>query len=129
MQRHLKVVLILGLIIPACDAFVCSQQRIKAIELANSGVEAFKNNLYDKAERELKLSIQTDPTYKIAHYNLGKVYQKQRKWDKAIEAFEAAVERDSQNATYHYDLGEAYLEVKRLDKAMVAALQSKPRGC
>ena len=42
---------------------------------------------------DLKLAIQTDPTYDIAHYNLGKVYQKQRKWDKAIEAFEAAAQR------------------------------------
>ena len=90
MGRYLKAILVLGLIVPACDAFVCSQQRIKAIEIANKGVEAFKNNLYDSAERELRLSIQTDPTYEMAYYNLGKVYQKQRKWDKAIDAFEAS---------------------------------------
>ena len=69
--------------LPACEGFVCSQERIKAIELANRGVEEFKNNLYDSAEKDLKQAIQTDPTYDIAHYNLGKVYQKQRKWDKA----------------------------------------------
>ena len=48
----------------------------------------------------LKLAIQTDPTYDIAHYNLGKVYQKQRKWDKAIEAFEGAAQRAPDNANY-----------------------------
>ena len=87
MGRYLKAVLALGLVLPACDAFVCSQERIKAIEIANKGVEAFKNNLYDSAERELRLAIQTDPAYEMAYYNLGKVYQKQRKWDKAVEAF------------------------------------------
>jgi tetratricopeptide (TPR) repeat protein len=101
----------------ACDGFVCSQQRIKAIELANKGVEAFKNGLYETAERELKAAIQTDPTYEIAHYNLGKVYQKQRKWDKAIDAFQAATDRDGRNANYFYDLGEAALEAKRIDVA------------
>ena len=79
--------------VPACEGFVCSQERIKAIELANRGVEAFKNNLYDTAEKELKQAIQTDPTYDIAYYNLGKVFQKQRKWDNASEAFEQAAQQ------------------------------------
>jgi tetratricopeptide (TPR) repeat protein len=120
MGRYLKAILVLGLIVPACDAFVCSQERIKAIEIANKGVEAFKNNLYDSAERELRLSMQTDPTYEMAYYNLGKVYQKQRKWDKAIEAFEGAAQRSPSNANFQYDLGEAYLEAKHLDKAETA---------
>ena len=85
------VVLAIALVLPACEGFVCSQERIKAIELANSGADEFKNNLYDSAEKDLKQAIQTDPTYDIAYYNLGKVFQKQRKWDKAIESFEQAV--------------------------------------
>jgi tetratricopeptide (TPR) repeat protein len=117
MHRSLKVVLALAVVMPACDQFVCSQQRIKAIEQANAGVEAFKNNLYDTAERELRGAIQTDPSYEIAHYNLGKVYQKQRKWDKAIEAFEGATQRAPGNANYHYDLGEAYLEARKIEQA------------
>jgi tetratricopeptide (TPR) repeat protein len=117
MRRYLKGVLALAVAMAGCDQFVCSQQRIKAIELANHGVEEFKNSLYDSAERDLKLAIQTDPSYEIAHYNLGKVYQKQRKWDKAIEAFEGATERAPNNSNYFYDLGEAYLEAKKMDSA------------
>ena len=112
----LNVLLTLAFVLPACEGFVCSQERIKAIELANRGAEAFKNNLYDTAEKDLKQSIQVDPTYEISHYNLGKVYQKQRKWDKAAEAFEAAVQRSPKNANYQYDLGEAYLEAKKVDQ-------------
>jgi tetratricopeptide (TPR) repeat protein len=111
------VVLLVGFVLPACEGFVCSQQRIKAIELANRGAEAFKNNLYDTAEKDLKQAIQTDPSYDIAYYNLGKVMQKQRKWDKAAEAFEQAAQRSPSNANFQYDLGEAHLESKRLDKA------------
>ena len=117
MIRGLKVLLALALSMSACDAFSCSQQRISAIEQANSGATAYQNGLYDTAEREFKAAIQTDPTYDMAHYNLGKVYQKQRKWDRAIEAFEAALQRAPNNANYFYDLGEAYLEAKQYDRA------------
>ncbi len=116
------VVLLFGLILPACEGFVCSQQRIKAIELANRGAEAFRNNLYDTAEKDLKQAIQTDPTYDLAYYNLGKVLQKQRKWDQAAEAFESAAQRSPTNANFQYDLGEAYLESKKLDQAEKAFL-------
>jgi tetratricopeptide (TPR) repeat protein len=117
MRRYFNLVVALAVILPACDAFVCSQSRIKAIEIANKGVEHFTNRAYDSAERDLRLAIQTDPTYEKAYYNLGKVYQAQRKWDKASEAFEQAVERSPDNANFRYDLGEAYLEAKQLDKA------------
>jgi tetratricopeptide (TPR) repeat protein len=117
MSRGLKVLLALAVSMAACDQFVCSQDRIKAIEHANAGVTSFQNGLYDRAENELKLAIQTDATYDVAHYNLGKVFQKQRKWDKAIEAFESATQRAPGNANYYYDLGEAYLEAKQIDKA------------
>ncbi len=120
MGRYFKIVLALAVMLPACDAFVCSQSRIKAIEIANKGVELFTNRSYEASERELRLAIQTDPTYEKAYYNLGKVYQAQRKWDKAIEAFESAVQKSPDNANFHYDLGEAYLEAKQLDKAEVA---------
>lgn len=124
------VILLIGIIVPACEGFTCSQERIKAIELANKGAEAFKNNLYDTAEKELKQAIQTDPSYDIAYYNLGKVYQKQRKWDKAAEAFESATQKSPNNANFQYDLGEAYLEIKKLDgaeKAFQAATSADPK--
>ncbi len=125
-----NILLAIAFVLPACEGFVCSQERIKAIELANRGAEAFKNNLYDTAEKDLKQAIQVDPTYEIAHYNLGKVYQKQRKWDKAAEAFEAAAQRSPKNANYQYDLGEAYLEAKKVDqaeKALKAATEADPK--
>ncbi len=58
---HLGVVLAIACVLPACEGFICSQERIKAIELANRGAEEFKNNLYDSAEKDLKQAIQTDP--------------------------------------------------------------------
>jgi Tfp pilus assembly protein PilF len=120
MRRYLNAIIALAVLLPACDAFVCSQSRIKAIEIANKGVEHFTNRAYEAAERELRLAIQTDPSYEKAYYNLGKVYQAQRKWDKAADAFEIAVQKSPDNANFHYDLGEAYLEAKQLDKAETA---------
>lgn len=118
------VVLLIGLVMPACEGFVCSQERIKAIELANRGAESFRNNLYDTAEKDLKQAIQTDPSYDIAYYNLGKVFQKQRKWDQASEAFASAAQRSPNNANYQYDLGESYLESKKVDQAEKAFLEA-----
>jgi Tfp pilus assembly protein PilF len=129
-NRSLLVVLGIASVLPACEGFVCSQERIKAIELANRGADEFKNNLYDSAEKDLKQAIQTDPSYEIAYYNLGKVFQKQRKWDKAIESFEQAVQHKPDNANYQYDLGEAYLESKKIDeaqKALQAATAADPK--
>ena len=120
MSRGLKTILSIVVFMAACDSFVCSQERIRAIDRANEGVTAFQNGLYETAERELKMAIQTDPTYHVAQYNLGKVYQKQRKWDRAIEAFEGAVQSDPNNANYHYDLGEAFLEAQQLERAEAA---------
>jgi tetratricopeptide (TPR) repeat protein len=120
MNRTLKLTLLLACALPTCDKFVCSRERIKAIEFANEGVEAFKNDLYESAERLLKRAIQTDPGYEIAHYNLGKVYQKQSKWDQAIEAFQGAAERAPTNANYFYDLGEVSLEAQKITEAEAA---------
>ena len=130
-RKHARNVLFaIGLILPACDGFVCSQERIKAMELNNRGTEEFKNNLYDSAEKDFKQAIQTDTTFDLAHYNLGKLYQKQRKWDKAAEALEAAAQLSPKNANYQYDLGEAYLEAKKVDqaeKALKAATEADPK--
>jgi len=117
MSRSLKTLMVLALALSACDAFVCSKERMQAMELANRGVASFQNGLYDAAERDLKLAIQTDPSFDLAHYNLGKVMEKQHKWDKAIEAFEGAATRSPNNANYQYDLGAAYLETAQLDQA------------
>ena len=125
-----NVVLTLAIVLPACEGFVCSQERIKAMELNNRGTDEFKNNLYESAEKDFKQSIQVDPTFELAHYNLGKLYEKQRKWDKAAEALENAVQRAPKNANYQYDLGEVYLEAKKIDqaeKALRAATEADPK--
>jgi Tfp pilus assembly protein PilF len=70
MRRYLNALIAIAVILPACDQFVCSQSRIKAIEIANKGVEHFTNRAYESAERELRLAIQTDPTYETAYYNV-----------------------------------------------------------
>ena len=129
-NRALGVVLAIACVVPACEGFTCSQERIKAMELSNRGTEEFKNNLYDSAEKDFKQAIQTDPSYEISYYNLGKVFEKQRKWDKAIENFEQAVQHKPDNANYQYDLGEAYSEAKRNDdaaKAFQAATAADPK--
>jgi tetratricopeptide (TPR) repeat protein len=121
--RGQLLLLAIPLLLSACDIFV-GRQRINAIDHSNKGIEAFNGGLHDTAEQQFKMAIQTDPTYDIAHFNLGKVYQKKREWGKAIDAFEAATQRAPTNASYFYDLGEAYFEAKQLEKAEAALKKS-----
>ena len=114
--RGLRTLMAIAVLASGCEIFA-SRQRINAIDHSNKGIEAFNSGLYDTAEQHFKVGTQTDPTYVIAYFNLGKVYQKQRKWDKAIEAFEQATQREPGNASYFYDLGEAYFETKQLEKS------------
>src|ERR1041385_2143265 len=88
----------------------CNEQRNKAIELMNQGVTKYHNRLFESAEKDLQAAIATDPSYNLAHYNLGKVYEEQRKWKDAAEEYAKAVSSEPTNENYHYDLGHAYQE-------------------
>src|SRR5690349_6547564 len=88
----------------------CNEQRNKAVELMNQGVSKYHNRLFDSAEKELQAAIATDPTYVLARYNLGKVYEEQKKWKEASEEYAKAVSGEGNNENYHYDLGHAYQE-------------------
>src|SRR5262245_40630658 len=88
----------------------CNENRNKSIQLMNEGVKKFQNRLFESAERDLQAAIQIDRENILAHYNLGKVYQEQRKWNEAADEFSKAVTGDANNPTYHYDLAYAYQE-------------------
>jgi superkiller protein 3 len=98
-------------------ALGCNEQRNKSIELMNSGVEKYKNRLFDSAERDMQAAIQVDPTNVLAHYNLGKVLEEEKKWNDAASEFEKAIVGDANNGNYHYDLGHACQEAGKLDQA------------
>ena len=125
------IVLTLGFVLPACEGFVCSQERIKAIELANRGRRGLQEQplRHGREGAEAGHPGSTRRT-RSPTTTWARSIQKQRKWDKAAEAFEAAVQRAPNNANYQYDLGEAYLEAKKVDqaeKALQAATKADPK--
>ena len=130
-NQSLGVVLAIACILPACEGFTCSQERIKAIELANRGAEEFKNNLYDSAEKDSQAGHpdRSRPT-RSPTTTWGRSSRSSGSGTRRSSTFEQAVQRKPDNANYQYDLGEAYLESKKIDeaeKALKAATAADPK--
>jgi len=50
-----------------------------------------RNDYYEKSEEALIKALELRPESMLAHYLLGKLYEKQKKWPQAISAYEKAV--------------------------------------
>jgi superkiller protein 3 len=111
------LVLGVGGLLQACN-LTCSQEKIRALEHMNRAVELSKQQLYESAVKELKLAIALYPTLPEAYYNLGKIYQQQKKWAEAAEAFTETTKLTPTSAMAHYDLGAALLELNRPEVAV-----------
>ena len=84
-----------------------SRDRVRSIKRMNEGIQLVTKNNTAGAEKALQEAVAIDKTNSAAHYNLGKVYRKQKKWVDAEKAFQAAIESmiDSPNGKYWYELG------------------------
>jgi tetratricopeptide (TPR) repeat protein len=97
-------------------------QPAKALKIAESAAVAFPDtamsyNLlgwsqvgtqdYTEAEKNLKKAIELDPNMAAAYYNLGKLYDIQRRTDMALDAYQKAYELD-QNGSIGNLAAQAY---------------------
>ncbi|BDD04266.1 tetratricopeptide repeat protein [Aureibacter tunicatorum] len=95
----------------------------KALEVATKAREAFPHNKdliqqelsllielnrIGDAETSIKKSIENDPNNAVLYYDLGYIYEAQKKWDDAIDAYKKAVEIDPENYDATYAIGAAY---------------------
>src|SRR6185312_7007946 len=93
-NRSLFVILTIACVLPACEGFTCSQERIKSIELTNRGAEEFKNNLYDSAEKVVEQAVQRKPDNANYQYDLGEAYLEAKRIDDAEKALKASTAAD-----------------------------------
>lgn len=71
----------------------------------------------DEAIYMFKKSIEKDPKYYKAHYNLGYIYLIQDKPNMALEEFKKAVKYKDNFAYGYYNMGCAYLKLKQYGSA------------
>ena len=78
------------------------------------------NNSDENAIFFYKKSLNMNPEFDKAHYNLGNIYLKQKKYNSAINEYKYAIKYKKDYAYYYYNLGCAYFEQKEYDGAKVA---------
>ncbi len=86
---------------------LASRDRVRSIKRMNEGIELSKKNNTAGAEKALQEAVAIDKTNAQAHFNLGKIYRKQKKWIDAEKAFQSSIEAmaDSPNGKYWYEMG------------------------
>ena len=71
----------------------------------------------EEAIRELRRSVETNPRYYPAHYELAKILDRQEQTREAIEEYEIAAPEFASDPDYHYRLGLAYFRARETVRA------------
>jgi membrane associated rhomboid family serine protease len=91
------------------------------------GLRFLENKLNDRAIEEFNHAIASDPTFTLAHHELGVAYLRQDSYEQAINAFkknlEPGLEARERGIAYH-NLGLGYLALSRYGEAIDAFKQS-----
>ena len=103
------------------DEFIArSSGKAKARGLAEEGAVWMDKKDPLRAEKLLKESIQLNPDYPMAHFNLGMTYGQEELIEEAEKEFEIALRLDPSFAAAHYGMG---LVLARDARRQTAALQ------
>ncbi len=69
------------------------------------------------ARKSYEKSIELQPDFREANYNLGQVYRRLEEWDLATQSFQRTIEIEPDFGPAHFNLGLLYQKAKRLDLA------------
>jgi tetratricopeptide (TPR) repeat protein len=89
----------------------CSQDRAKAVNEMNKGIEAFQSGQSIEAVKYLKAAKDTDPTFAEPALYLGQLYHRElNELDNAEQAYREAQQRKPQDPDIAYKLGTVLAE-------------------
>lgn len=80
--------------------------------LYNLGLKSYESGDYESAETFFKRSVELDPEFADAYFNLGAIYKKLKKYPFAINSFQKAVELNPHDYEAIFELGTSYFEDK-----------------
>jgi len=91
---------------------VSAAEKLARNTMYNSAVSSIEKKNWVNAEGYLKKTIEYGNQSPVAYYQLGKVYNNQKKWDAAVKNILRAVELDKgeapAKAKYFFELGNSY---------------------
>jgi Flp pilus assembly protein TadD len=73
---------------------------------------------YDESVQQSQKTIEMDPHFAVAHYQLGQVLEQKHRHEEAIAEFQRAIELSGGNTTFESNLASAYAVSGRKDAAM-----------
>ena len=92
-----------------------------------SGNEAYDKAKYADAEAEYKKALELDPGSRVAQFNIGNAYYKQRRLDESQRSYNASI-ATSKNPTDqsmgYYNLGNAFFQSNKLQESIEAYKQA-----
>jgi tetratricopeptide (TPR) repeat protein len=103
---------------PAVDAASAARVHVTA------GSDLLRRGVYDDAEREFRLALESEPNDQDALAGLGQVQVRRGQYSEAVPLLERATRVSTQMVSAFRSLGDAHLALGELDKAAVAYEQA-----
>src|SRR5215467_10371022 len=96
----------------------CSRDpNVRKQKYLESGNRYFEKEKYREAAIQYSNSLQVDPNFAAAHYELARTYMKMASWTSAYDELNKTLRLDPNNLNAHLDLGNLLLAVGRVDRA------------
>lgn len=92
-----------------------------------SGNEAYEKAKYADAEAEYKKALELDPASRVAHFNLGNAYYKQRRLDESQRSYNTSIAASNtppDQSMGYYNLGNALFQSDKLQESIEAYKQA-----
>jgi len=93
-------------------------QSAAAKDANNRGLEAYKQQNYDKAITEFTEAIRLYPDYALAYFNRAEAYCRKDNYDRGIADFTQAIKLDPDDEDFYSERGFAYIMKKDYDRAI-----------
>jgi tetratricopeptide (TPR) repeat protein len=75
-------------------------------------------HLYDESVQQSRRTLEMDPNFAIAHYELGQDYEQKNMHNEAIEEFQSAIQLSGDNEIFNANLAYAYAVSGRRGEAL-----------
>lgn len=120
-RKALTILAMLVVLLGAGDVQARSEEAIKR---NNFGADFLKQGRLDEAIAEFQRSVEVDPEYAAAHFNLAYAYDQRQRFDEAIAQYKKALQLEPNNLFGLNNLGVLYDKNGLYDEAI--GVSSRP---
>jgi hypothetical protein len=88
--------------------------------LFTQGQTAYNQGQLEQALDYFKQTVQTDPNYVDAYFNIGAIYYNLKRYPEALEAFNQLLQRDPNDQAARYETAKVFQKMGRTQEAIAA---------